>query len=54
MNEGETNKLLLEQNKQLRLENELLKARVSEIELLKAKIHELEALLVLCNISSAN
>ena len=45
MNEGETNKLLLEQNKQLRLENELLKARVSEIEPLKAKIHELEALL---------
>jgi regulator of replication initiation timing len=41
MNEGETKKLLLEQNKQLRLENELLKARVSEIEPLKAKIHEL-------------
>jgi len=43
MNEGEAIKQLLEQNKQLKLENELLTAKVSEIEALKAKILELEA-----------
>jgi len=43
MDEGETIKLLQEQNKQLKLENELLTARVSEIDPLKTKIRELEA-----------
>ena len=43
MHQDEIIKQLQEQNKQLKLENELLKARVSEIEPLKAKIRELEA-----------
>ena len=43
MHQEEIIKQLQEQNKQLKLENELLKARVSEIEPLKAKICELEA-----------
>ena len=43
MHQDEIIKQLQEQNEQLKLENELLKARVSEIEPLKAKIRELEA-----------
>ena len=43
MHQDEIIKQLQEQNKQLKLENELLKARVSEIEPLKAKIREIEA-----------
>ncbi len=43
MYQDEIIKQLQEQNKQLKLENELLKARVSEIEPLKVKISELEA-----------
>ena len=43
MHQDEIIKQLQEQNEQLKLENELLKARVSEIEPLKAKISELEA-----------
>jgi regulator of replication initiation timing len=43
MNESTAFKQLLEQNTQLRLENGLLKAKLSDYELLKAKISELEA-----------
>lgn len=43
MNEGEITRQPQERIKQLELENELLKAKVSEIEQLKAKIRELEA-----------
>jgi transposase len=43
MNESTAFKQLLEQNTQLRLENGLLKAKLSDCELLKAKISELEA-----------
>jgi regulator of replication initiation timing len=42
MHQDEIIKQLQEQNEQLKLENELFKARVSEIEL-KARIRELEA-----------
>jgi len=43
MDEGETIEQLRKENEQLRLENGLLRAKVSELELLKAKIAELEA-----------
>jgi len=42
MDESTAFKQLLEQNKQLRLENELLKAKLSDYELLKARIQDLE------------
>jgi len=43
MHQDEIIKQLLEQNDQLKLENKLLKAKVSEIEPLKARIRELES-----------
>ena len=43
MNEERTLEQLRKENDQLRHENELLKAKASDVELLKAKICELEA-----------